>query len=204
MWPPNFQGFLPSCMLTQPYLCQYWTMSNAASDILPRGAMNILKGMLWVLDPQEPNDMVFKMVSVVWLCCGPYFPQKKPFLWHLTHDSPLLIFQCIVHNMPVPDAMAYTNASGTRQAMHQRIGRWKNSLSPANLLLLQVAHGVVLLDDALEEPSRTTKLTLPNHSRTTKLTPPNPSHTTKFVTPANTRALDNIAPWCHRPEFYMI
>ena len=42
-------------------------MFDATSEIPPRYAMNILKGMLWVLDPQEPNDMAFtfKMVSVI-------------------------------------------------------------------------------------------------------------------------------------------
>jgi hypothetical protein len=42
-------------------------MSNAASDISisPRDAMNILKGMLLALVLQEPNDMAFKMVSII-------------------------------------------------------------------------------------------------------------------------------------------
>jgi hypothetical protein len=40
-------------------------MSDATSDISPRDAMNILKGMLFALDPQEPNNMAFKMVSIV-------------------------------------------------------------------------------------------------------------------------------------------
>ena len=52
---------------------------------------------------------------------------KKNFFWRRTHDSPLPIFQCIVHNMPVHDAMAYTNASGTWQAMHQRVVWWKKT-----------------------------------------------------------------------------
>jgi hypothetical protein len=38
-------------------------MSDATSDILPRDAMNILKLMLWSLDPQEPNDMAFNLVN---------------------------------------------------------------------------------------------------------------------------------------------
>ena len=151
-------------------------MSDATSDISPRDAMNILKGMLFALDPQEPNDMAFKMVSIVLLSLWSIFVAKKLFFIMPHDDSPFLLFQCIVHNMPVIDALAYTNASGTRQAMHQRIGWWKNSLSAADLLVMQVAHGVVPLDDALEE------VLPPNPSRTTELTPPNPSRMTELTT----------------------
>ena len=95
-------------------------------------------------------------------------------------DSPFLICQCIVHSMPISDAMAYTNASVTRQSMHQRIGRWKSSLSAADLLVMQVAHGtwssILPSDDALEE------VLPPNPSCTTKLTPPNPSRMKELTT----------------------
>ena len=58
----------------------------------------------------------------------------------MTLGSPPLphhMTKCIVHNMPVSEAIEYTGAKGSRQGLYQRIARWRNSLAPPNLAQLQ-------------------------------------------------------------------
>jgi hypothetical protein len=47
------------------------------------------------------------------------------------------MFKCIVHNMPVSQAIEYMGAKGSQQGLYQRIAWWRNSLAPPNLAQLQ-------------------------------------------------------------------
>ena len=47
------------------------------------------------------------------------------------------MIKCIIHNMPVSQAIKYTGAKGSRQGLYQRIDRWRNSLAPPNWAQLQ-------------------------------------------------------------------
>ncbi len=47
------------------------------------------------------------------------------------------MIKCIIHNMPVSQAIEYTGTKGSRQGLYQRIAQWRNSLARPNLAQLQ-------------------------------------------------------------------
>ena len=61
------------------------------------------------------------------------------------------MMQCIVYNTPVPVALECSGSTLARQGMYKRIARWRSSLAPANLAIVQsieVARGIRVLADA--------------------------------------------------------
>ena len=56
------------------------------------------------------------------------------------------MMQCIVYNTPVPVALECLGSTLARQGMYKRIARWRSSLAPANLAIVQsieVARGIM-------------------------------------------------------------
>ena len=66
----------------------------------------------------------------------------SPKLTLSCHD----MMQCIVYNTPVPVALECLGSTLSRQGMYKRIARWRSSLAPANLAIVQlieVARGIM-------------------------------------------------------------
>ncbi len=123
-------------VLQSSVLIQFSTMFDEPTTRCHVDAVRILTGMLPMLDSANPNDRVLKH----------FFTSKTQFstpkLTLSCHD----MMQCIVYNTPVPAALECSDSTMARQGMYKRIARWRSSLAPANLAILQsieVARGIM-------------------------------------------------------------
>ncbi len=102
----------------------------------------MLTGMLPMLDSANPCDNALKLVSINFVLCCLFFTKKNlPTRDNppppRTTPPPSFLTQCIVHDMNPSQAIEFTGAQCSRQALHQRISRWRNSLAPPNLAKLE-------------------------------------------------------------------
>ena len=96
----------------------------------------------------------------------------------------------------MPNALSFTGASVTRQALHARIGRWRNGLKPP---------ASTLVNNIFASRSGTTTNVVPppleataTPSESTVITPA--TNKSSRITPAISAALDNLPSWLDRDK----
>ena len=93
-----------------------------------------LNGMMPALDRNNPNDKAFEMARLFFHDVH-YFFRCDVVFSHIfcTRSSPppsSLFVQVVVYGMALSQALNLFNATVSKQALHQRIARWRNNLKP--------------------------------------------------------------------------
>jgi hypothetical protein len=132
-------------------------MSDEPTTGCHADAVRILTGMMTMLDSANSNDRAFKQASIVCVFNLLYYLQNSIFHSPKLTLSCLDMMQCIVYNTPFPVAIECLGSTLSRQGMYKRIARWRSSLAPANLAIVQsieVARGIMLRCSAPAESTR--------------------------------------------------
>ncbi len=74
-----------------------------------------------MLDSANPNDRLFKQVSIVFVFLTYFFTSKTRFSTPKLTLSCYDMMQCIVYNTPVPAALECSGSTMARQGMYMRI-----------------------------------------------------------------------------------